>query len=224
MYNRGEKTSSSQKRKSASGMRTVLNKEGSLFVSPPHGLPRRQDASPSLQHVILLFFFLTLILTMVNCENSEGASPVEELMFLMVLMSPDVGAILETLSLWRKPWSRLSVARHPCQMDQAPLAAHPHDVPVPDQPPAPCRGTRASGGWKGALVTRPPSAFPRQPLGGSKGLSFLAWLLRPRPCARAREAVLGRLRPDWRAPPSPAWLNSTKSCVTRWGACRQRAA
>lgn len=38
-------------------MRTVLNKEGSLFVSPPHGLPRRQDASPSLQHVILLFFF-----------------------------------------------------------------------------------------------------------------------------------------------------------------------
>ena len=45
------------------------------------------------------FFFLIPLLTVVNCENSEGASLGEELMFLTVFMLPYVGAISETFSL-----------------------------------------------------------------------------------------------------------------------------
>lgn len=58
---------------------------------------------PPVQHVMLLFLLtllLTLVLTAVNCENSEGASLGEEPTFLMVLVLPYVGAILETFSLW----------------------------------------------------------------------------------------------------------------------------
>ena len=50
--------------------------------------------------LFLLTLFLTLVLTVVNCENTEGASLGEEFAFLMVLVLPYVGAILETFSLW----------------------------------------------------------------------------------------------------------------------------
>ena len=65
------------------------------------------------------FFLLILLLTVVNCENSEGASLGEELTFLTVFMLPYVGAILETFSLWWITWSRLSLARHPLWTDQS---------------------------------------------------------------------------------------------------------
>ena len=120
MYNWGE-TSSSQKRTLVPGRQTVPTKEALSSFCPCMVCPqtRRIALTATCDSAFPSFFFLILLLTVVNCENSEGASLGEELTFLMVFMLPYVGAILETFSLRCITRSRLSLARHPLWTDQS---------------------------------------------------------------------------------------------------------